>query len=187
MQRKIQTNVLIEITLMALIATLFSYLPINLFGVISIVLGGIPITILSLRRGLRAGLLASSLWGVLQILFGNAIILSFWQAIIEYPIAFTFNGFAGVFYHYFQKQFTINNHSKALLAIIYAATLGTFLRYIWHFIGGIVFWSAYAPENVSPFWFSFWPNIISVPLTAVPIVIALYLIYRSQPRLFRNY
>src|SRR5690625_859819 len=57
----------------------------------------IPVFILAFRWGIKGGLLSGFLWGILQIATGNAYILNFCQGLIEYSLAFTVLGFAGVF------------------------------------------------------------------------------------------
>ena len=64
---------------------------------ISISFAMVPIFIIAFRRGFLAATISGFLWGVLQIATGDAWILTPTQAFIEYFIAFTCIGFAGLF------------------------------------------------------------------------------------------
>ena len=55
--------------------------------------------------GLQNGFLRGLIWGLLQIVVGDAIIVTPIQVLIEYFVAFAFIGFAGLFYRPIQKHF----------------------------------------------------------------------------------
>ena len=131
----------------------------------------IPIFIIAYRWGFKSAFLGGLVWGLLQIVVGDAYILTPVQAFIEYFIAFAFIGFAGLFYRPIQKALLTSNensleqsnlgnrkdkHSskqnqgkKVLAYIILATFIGSFARYFCHFIAGIIFWGQYAPKGQS--------------------------------------
>ncbi len=63
----------------------------------------IPLTLFALRRGLKPALMAAFIWGILHFPASQVVYLSVVQVLIEYPIAFTFAGFAGLYAKNVQK------------------------------------------------------------------------------------
>jgi thiamine transporter len=110
----------------------------------------IPIFIVAFRWGLKGGLLAGLLWGVLQIVFG-ASILNLYQAFIEYGFAFTALGVAGIFAKPVQQSLKDGKIVKRFTYITLGVFIGSGLRFLAHFYAGIVFWGSYAPEG-QPVW-----------------------------------
>lgn len=146
---KLRIQVWIEIAICAGIALFLDVVvPTPSFAfVISIKM--LPIIILSLRRGLLAGVIGGFIWGLLQFVIGDAFILSVLQFIIEYFVAFALVGLAGIFSNRMQnllRDQPSNYRIQALIASL-ALIIGSFARYVIHFIAGVWFWSAYAPEG----------------------------------------
>lgn len=184
MSRDNRLYILVEGGIVAVLAALLSYATITIGGTMALVFGGLPLTIFALRRGLKPALAVGLLWGLLQWVLGNAIILSLVQFIVEYPIAFTFNGLAGLAFIPFQKALRQGHDGTAHGWLWGAAFIGTFARYVWHFLGGMWFWSSNLPAGISAVWFSFVPNFLSIPLTAIPIAIVLSVIYSLNKKLY---
>jgi thiamine transporter len=159
LMRNLRLLVMIEAAFFAAFAFILDILPsIKISPAISISFAMVPIFILAFRRGVAAGLLSGFLWGLLQVVFGDAYYLTPVQFIMEYFIAFTFVGFGGLFYAVIQKFFQ-NGHKKAALAWVVLATfVGSLARYFWHFIAGVVFWGKNAPEGMSPVIYSLTVN-----------------------------
>ncbi|KSU61599.1 energy-coupled thiamine transporter ThiT [[Bacillus] enclensis] len=179
--------VMIEAALMAAFALILDLLPsIDLSPSISISFSMVPIFILAFRRGVKASLLAGFVWGVLQVALGNAWIVTPVQMIIEYFIAFTFIGFAGVFVNRIQQSLRSENKSKVYAWIIAATVLGSAARYFWHFIAGFIFFKEYAPEGMSPILFSLFANGVTMLGSAVLCSIVLVLLIATAPRLIRQ-
>lgn len=97
-------SVWIEGTIVAALALVLSLIPLQIGSSFSISLGQIPLTLFALRRGWKAGLLSGFIWGILHFPTGQVYYLSVIQVLIEYPIAFTFAGFAGIFSKRMQKN-----------------------------------------------------------------------------------
>ena len=93
-----KTEILLEGTIMAALAMVLHFVPLNIGSSFTISLGQIPLTLFALRRGTKPALFAGLLWGMLYFVTGTAYILTPVQALIEYPIAFTFAGFAGLYH-----------------------------------------------------------------------------------------
>ena len=97
----------------------------------------IPIFIISYAYGPSVGLFTGFLFGLLKLMI-NPYILSPIQVLFDYPLPFMAVGVAGFF------------KNKKLLG----ATVGMFLRFICHFISGVVFFGSYAPAGMSPIVYS---------------------------------
>lgn len=178
-------SVWLEGTIVAALAIVLSLLPTNIGPSLSLSLGMIPLTLYALRRGFWPGILSGFLWGVLHFLVGNAAILTFWQGLIEYFIAFAFAGFSGLLSANIQHTISHQQTKRTWMWIIVASLLGTFARFFWHFVAGVIFWGNYAPEGMSPYVYSFITNGLSALLTTVATSIVLILLYTSSPRLFK--
>ncbi|MGF3076252.1 energy-coupled thiamine transporter ThiT [Facklamia sp. P12955] len=169
---------LVEAAIFAAIAVVLSLLPTNFGASLTISLGMVPLTILSLKRGFKWGLFCGFLWGLLHFPLGNVYFLSVSQVLIEYLLAFAFGGFAGLMSERFYQS-----ENKAW-PLILATFIGTFARFFWHFVAGYIYWGSYAPEGMSPLVFSFIMNGASALLTSFASAIILILVYQAAPRLF---
>ncbi|MFB1049974.1 energy-coupled thiamine transporter ThiT [Paraliobacillus sp. JSM ZJ581] len=182
--KKLGLLALIEISIFGALAFLFDLIPsIKLSSSISISFAMIPIFILAFRWGIKVSLLAGFLWGLLQIVLGDAYILTPVQAFIEYFIAFAFIGFAGLFYPVIQKSLRSSNKTKTAVWIIVATFVGSLARYFWHFVAGFIFWGEYAPEDMNVVLFSFLTNGVTMLGAFVFCSILLVLLISTSPRL----
>jgi thiamine transporter len=131
-----QTKILAEIIVFsAFSAVLYTIRPFTLPYGGSITLGSmVPIMWLSLRRGIRVGVIAGAIFGVLalfiDVLFlgAAAVIATPLQAVLEYPVAFGLIGLTGMFYR------------KTVRLAIAGAALSTFLRFLVHYFVGVFVW-----------------------------------------------
>lgn len=98
----------------------------------------IPIFLYSFRWGLGPGVVAGAIFGLLQLLLGGWIFTPI-QAILEYPVAFGMLGLAGIFSN---KVYEENKNS--IIGIVAGILLGIGVRFICHFLAGIVFFAEYA-------------------------------------------
>lgn len=181
-----RVRIMVEVAVMAAVATALHVIP-HTTGVSAIELewGIIPIVVLALRRGTGAAMMGGLIWGVLDmILFGLASgsVLNPIQGIVEYPIAFTCAGLAGISYRAFQS----GQRGRRVGAIITAAFVGTFAKYFWHFIAGWIFWGSYAPKGQAAWLYSLIINGGSALFTTVAAIVAVLLVYRLAPQLLRE-
>lgn len=181
---KLRTQELVEIAILAAIALLLDIVIPSPSWAFSVSVKMVPIIILALRRGVGAGLLGGFLWGVLQWVVGNAYFLTPIQFILEYFVAFAMIGFAGVLSSRMQASFRADedNRGQQIGIAVGATIIGSFLRYVIHFIAGVWFWGHFAPEGQSPYLYSFLINggaFLSETIACVIIMILLARFYRS--------
>jgi thiamine transporter len=130
------TRIFAEIVVFsALAAVLYAVRPFTLpFGG-AITLGSmVPVMFLSLRRGVRVGIIAGAVVGVLALpidvvtLGASNIIVSPQQVFLEYPVALGLIGLTGIF------------HRKNVQFAIAGAAFSVFLRFLVHYFVGVYVW-----------------------------------------------
>jgi len=99
--------------------------------------GMVPLLCFSLRRGVRAGLEAGAVYGMVNMAIGGYIVDPV-QALLDYPVAFAALGLAGVLRKY------------PLLGV----SVGIAGRFLAHFVSGVWFFGMYAPEGMDPIVYS---------------------------------
>ncbi|MGT2906659.1 energy-coupled thiamine transporter ThiT [Streptococcus dentiloxodontae] len=176
---------LIEIALLATVAYLLDVFtqPLS-FGWISYSFKMVPILILSYRWGTKAGLLGGFIWGLLQVVTGQASggWLNFTQGFLEYFVAFTLIGLAGLVKPQVDKARKNKSTVKLLSFALLGTLLGTTSRYIIHFIAGVIFWGSYAPAGQSAIYYSFTVNGLSWLGETIACVLVIWLL---QPFLYK--
>jgi len=132
---KLTTHTLINISIMLALAMILSQIRLyHLPQGGSVTLGGlIPILFIAFRYGAGVGTLAGFLFGLLTIIQDPFIVHPV-QVLFDYPLPFMAVGLAGFF------------HEKIFIGTILAFAG----KFICHFISGVVFFAAYAPEGTSP-------------------------------------
>jgi len=128
-------RMLCEGAIMVVLAQLLGYLKLWQMpwgGTICLVM--LPIFLYACRWGLGAGLMSGLVLGILQFIFDGGIALG-WQSIIgDYLLAFLVLGLAGLFH---------GNPSSLFLGTV----LGSFARFMVHYVVGATIWAAYMPEE----------------------------------------
>lgn len=183
MSKNTNVKYLIEAAIFAALAMALSFIP-DFAGWFSPSYGAIPLVIFSLRRGLKYGLLAGLIWGLLHFALGKVYYLSMSQVFIEYILAFISMGLAGIFSDSLVKTLRQQKKPFALLIALVATILAVGVRYLWHFIAGVIFWGSYAPKGMSAIWYSFTVNGTAGLLTLLVTLLALLLILPTQPQFF---
>ncbi len=98
----------------------------------------LPVMVYSYIYGVRHGLIAGLALGILNLI-QDAYVVHWAQMLTDYCFAFMAIGLAGIF-------------KTALLPGIVLASLG---RFAFAVLSGVVFFSEYAPPEMSAFWYSF--------------------------------
>ena len=99
----------------------------------------VPLMIFAYRRGLKKGIFAGALFGILLILLGGYV-LNIFQAILDYPLAFACAGLVAI--------------KPKILGFLLAAC-GQISCSI---VSGAYFFAQYAPEGQNPWAYSFFYN-----------------------------
>ncbi|MGL9729510.1 energy-coupled thiamine transporter ThiT [Enterococcus sp. DIV0756] len=179
-----KTRILVEGTVVAALALVLSFIPTTIGSSFTISLGMIPLTLFALRRGLKPALMSAFIWGILHFPASQVVYLSVIQVLIEYPIAFTFAGFAGLYAKKVQKALSEQDMASARKNIIFGTFIGTGARFFWHFIAGVVFWGSYALWGMNPWIFSLVMNGVSGVATAVVTAIVAIIVAEKAPQLY---
>lgn len=176
---------LVEVAMFAAIGAVLSlpYLSVPLWvqgGSISFAM--VPIFFMAFRWGLKGGLLTGLLIGLINSLIQPFIVHPV-QYIMDYPLAFTVVGLAGIFAKNVQDSMKEGNAAKITAYVTSGALLGSILRFFSHYIGGIVFFASYAPEGVPVWLYSLTYNLgYMTPSFIISSLILSFVIYK-QPSL----
>lgn len=120
-----------------------SFIKIEFLGGSITLASALPLIIYSYVFGLRKGIIAGVIFGVLQFLQKPTIYQTM-QVILDYPVAFGAIGLSGI-----SKW-----QNKPLIKFIIGASLGLFARYVAHVISGYFVFYIFALEGWNPFWYS---------------------------------
>ncbi len=146
-----KTRILVESALMIAMSTALAYIPI-----FEMPMGGsitlcsmVPLLVVSYRHGVKWGVLASLVHGIIQMTLGmksvllcTTILAMLGCILLDYIIAFALMGTACLFAKGFK--------SRSVGVAVGAAVTG-FLRFLCSFLSGILIWGGYAPEG-APVW-----------------------------------
>ena len=137
----------------------------------SISLEMVPLILLALRQGPWVGLVSGAVYGVLNLISDPALFHPI-QVLLDYPVAFGVLGLAGLF-------------RPTVRGAIIGATVAVVARFVCHFVSGVVFFAAYAPEGWNPYVYSFVYNaaylIPSLAIAIGVVVVLLRALEGSQP------
>ncbi|WP_082234392.1 energy-coupled thiamine transporter ThiT [Halobacillus massiliensis] len=145
---------LVEIAIFSALAILLDILPFLSFklwaqgGSVSFAM--VPVFIMAFRWGLKGGVMTGLLLGFYQILTG-AYILTAVQAFLDYIVAFGVIGLAGIFAKPVWEAAKTRNLKRMITWMVAGAFVGSLLRFLGHFIAGIVFYGEFAPPG-QPVW-----------------------------------
>ena len=101
----------------------------------SITLAAFPIALYAVRWGVGRGLLAGFLFGLLQMLFDGAYAWGWQSMILDYLVAFTPLGLAGLF-------------RGKVWGIFPGIVLGNAGRFLVHYISGVTIYRIYEPTEI---------------------------------------
>jgi len=124
----------------------------------------VPLLWFSLRRGLRSGLEACAIYGLLHMALPGSYVVDPVQALLDYPIAFGALGLAGMFRKY----------------PLVGVGVGITGRFLAHFVSGVVFFAIYAPKGMHPAVYSAIYNGTYLIVEFVVSVIIMYLIVKRR-------
>ena len=141
----------------------------------AVTLGMIPLVFYAIRWGAGPGLLASFVYSVLQLLLDGAYAYTWQSMLLDYLLAYTVLGMAGVF--------------RGKRWGVFAGTvLASVLRFVVHTLAGVYVWAEYMPEYFlglkmgSPWIYSPLYNSIYVALNMILCLAAFGVMYRPLKR-----
>ncbi|MBA4370592.1 MAG: energy-coupled thiamine transporter ThiT [Coriobacteriaceae bacterium] len=138
---------LVEMALAIALGAVLNYmsvrLPIHIAGG-SISLDMLPIIVIALRRGPVAGVVTGALYGFVNLAMGPYIVHPA-QVVLDYPLAFGLVGLAGLL----PSRPDAGDMAVARAPI--GAVVGGLARLASHYVSGVVFFGANAPEG-QPVW-----------------------------------
>ena len=151
----------------------------------SITLSMLPVIVMAFRWGFAGGMLTGFTSGVLQLITGGYVFTPI-QAGLDYFVAYALVGVAAVTGGWLIRSSATNNKKSMATAIIIGTVIGGLLRYLIHFIGGIVFFAEYAPEGQPVWLYSLVYNgSYMIPATILSAIVAV-LLFTSAPRLLKR-
>lgn len=181
-----RTLFFIEVAILTALALTLDILPFLKFKIWpaggSISFAMIPVFIVAFRWGMKGGLLSGFLWGILQIAVGDAYILYFWQGVIEYGLAFTGLGFAGLFAKQVQEAVKQKDTKSTFLYIALGVFVGGMMRFAGHFFAGWVFFADAAPEGQPVWLYSFLYNCTYMIPAMIICLLVIFFLFNKQPR-----
>lgn len=113
----------------------------------SVSIAMVPIFLMAYRWGVKGGVLTGFLLGLLQFILGFSQIYTLLQGFIDYFLAFSGVGLAGVFASTIRKALNEKKKGKWMFYATAGAFLGSVVRFVFHFISGAVFFGSYAPKG----------------------------------------
>ena len=175
--------IMIEGAIIAGVCVALSFIPLNTANAaFDISLGLIPLGVYALRRGLLPGMAVGFVWGLLLIVLGKAWILSIPQVVLEYPLAFAFGGFGGIFSKRLRMCF--EKGKSIIITVVFAAIAAAATRWFFHFWAGVIFWGSTAPEGMNVYLFSFIFNGSSAAANAAILAVILVILVKTARTLF---
>lgn len=171
-----KARILTESAIMIALATVLSILKIAEmpYGGSVTMASALPVAIIAYRHGVRTGLFAGLVHATLQLVLDLSMLsyATTWQSavaiiMLDYIIAFTVIGFAGIF------RKSTSNQALALTA---GVLLISVLRYICHVISGATVWAGISIPTAAALAYSFIYNATyMLPETIVLTVATLYI------------
>ncbi|WP_246946141.1 energy-coupled thiamine transporter ThiT [Bacillus pinisoli] len=138
---------LVEVAIFSALAYLLDFLAFKIWAQGgSVSLSMVPVFFIAFRWGIKGGVLSGLLYGALQLLT-TTYIYSIPQAFMDYIVAFIVLGFAGLVSNRMKEALQAGDKSKMHTYVVIGALIGSSLRFIAHYIGGIVFFADFAPEG----------------------------------------
>ena len=134
--RRNATRMLCEGAIMVALSQILSYIKLmELPNGGSLTPAMFPILLFAVRWGLADGLLAGFVFGLLQLMFDGAYAWGWQSMLLDYLVAFTPLGLAGLF-------------QGKRWGIFVGTVLGCFARFVVHFISGVTIYRIYAPTEI---------------------------------------
>lgn len=142
----------------------------------SVTLVMLPIFLLAFRRGLVPALIGGFVVGTIQLFFGGYF-LNFFQVSLDYLLAYSALGLAGLFVK--EKQV------PSLVSILSGATIASLGRLFFSFLSGVIFYGEYAPKGVPVWQYSLVYNASYIVPCAALALVVLVILVKARPEFFK--
>ncbi|MER2089333.1 MAG: energy-coupled thiamine transporter ThiT [Sporosarcina sp.] len=184
LERK-KLQLLLEVAILGAISFVLDKLGFSMPQGGSITLSMLPIIVMAFRWGIIGGMLTGFVSGLLQLMMGGYVFNAI-QAALDYFVAYTLVGLAGVTLAWLLNSKANGNKGSMVAAIVVGTIIGGLLRYLIHFIGGIVFFASYAPEG-QPVWIYslVYNGSYMIPAIILSAIVTAFL-FTSAPRLLQR-
>ncbi|QZY56276.1 energy-coupled thiamine transporter ThiT [Crassaminicella profunda] len=172
--RKMSTRMLVEAGMMIALAQILSYLKVYEGPNGGSVTAGsmVPILFYAVRWGVRPGILAGVVYGILQFILGPMYSTHILCILLDYIIPFGLLGLAGLL----KKSFA------GVLAGVFIGILG---RFISHVLSGVILWASYAGDT-NPWIFSIGYNSSYLLPELIISLILVGILYKTLKNLPNN-
>lgn len=141
----------------------------------------VPVFIMAFRWGVKGGLLTGLLLGTLQLVTGSAYVVHWFQAFLDYIVAFSVLGFAGIFSIQIKNSIK-NNDMKWVRYAVASITVASLARLLAHIGSGLIFFSAYAPEGMNAVVYSVLYNASFILPSAIVSAISTIILIKAIPK-----
>jgi len=156
---------------LALLLSVFKFLPMPQGGSVSLEM--VPIFFIASRRGLKIGIVAGAILGLLKLLVEPFIVHPV-QLVMDYPLAFALIGLAGL------------AKGGTLPKMLGGIALGSLGRFISHVLSGVIFFASYAPEGTNVWIYSLGYNASYMVPEAIVCLILVPILIKIIPPLPRS-
>ncbi|XJZ28077.1 energy-coupled thiamine transporter ThiT [Bacillota bacterium Lsc_1132] len=151
-QAKSSTLFLVEVAVFTALAYILDLASAFIFSRIwpqggSVSIAMVPIFLMAYRWGIKGGVLTGFLLGLLQFILGFSQIYTLLQGFIDYFLAFSGVGLAGIFASKVKATLNEQKKGKWMWYVTIGAFIGSLIRFIMHFISGVAFFGSYAPKG----------------------------------------
>jgi len=128
----------------------------------------LPLFVIVYRHGVKLGIYSGAIYGLLNLML-DAQIWHWASVFLDYVVAFGLIGFSGLIYLVMPK-----NRMTFMISVI----IGMLLRFISHYISGVVLFAEWMPEEFNNiYWYSFYYNAYYIVPSMVLIMFTSYFIF----------
>ncbi|MFS0577002.1 energy-coupled thiamine transporter ThiT [Sporosarcina sp. 179-K 3D1 HS] len=150
----------------------------------SITLSMLPIVVMAFRWGIAGGMLTGFLSGLIQLVTTPKIYHPV-QAALDYLFAYSLVGLAAVTLVWVLRGQASGKKGTMIAAIVVGTVIGGLLRYLIHFIGGMVFFAQYAGDQPVWLYSLVYNGTYMIPSIILSAIVA-SLLFTSAPRLLQR-
>jgi thiamine transporter len=129
----------------------------------------LPLVVYSYIFGWQKGMFAGLAYGVLSYFMSTYGLVNPWNIILDYPLPLCLVGLSGVF-----------SGSKGQNQMLWGTGVAAVARFIPHFISGILFYAAYAPEGMNGVLYSFLYNGLFVAADMLIVAAGVFALERNR-------